>query len=276
MFATLAPPITIATALLVYFGWARSNTQARYMGLDVSLFGYTAQDYMMRSISTLYVPLLVAAAILLVGLALHPRVLRALDHNNVRRALHIVGLTTLGAGILTVATTVIVALVNREWAPLVLPLVLAGGAVTSAYGSWLADRTRDRPNYTAVPSWQRSLRILLISWIVALALFWELSSYAEVVGRGNALELAASVSTLPRATAYSTEPLGVEAPHVREETITVPGTTGAASLRYRTTGLRLLVRSGGRLFFLHDGWRPGRGTVIVLPDNDQIRWQFTR
>src|SRR5438067_1708421 len=34
----LGPPLTIATALMFYFGWARSDAQARYMGLDVSLF----------------------------------------------------------------------------------------------------------------------------------------------------------------------------------------------------------------------------------------------
>ena len=29
------------------------------------------------------------------------------------------------------------------------------------------------------------------------------------------------------------------------------------------------------MFLLHDGWTPQRGTVIVLPDNDQVRWQFS-
>lgn len=273
---TLAPPITIATALLVYFGWARSHSQARYMGLDVSLFGYTTQDYVMRSISTLYVPLLFTAAVGLGGLALHRRVLRALSHTTTRQSIHIVGLTTFGVGLLAVATTVATALVDREWAPLVLPMTLAGGTVTTAYGAWLARAAYDRPDYKTVPAWQRALRILLISGVVTLALFWELSSYAEVVGRGTALELTASVSALPRATAYSTEPLGVEAPNVREERLAVDTTAETDDLRYRTTGLRLLVRSGGRLFFLHDGWSPGHGTVIVLPDNDQISWQFMR
>jgi hypothetical protein len=106
----------------------------------------------------------------------------------------------------------------------------------------------------------------------------------KVVGRGYTLQLARSVPALPRATAFSATPLGIQAPAVREERLRVgPGTSPGASPgaskdapRYRTTGLRLLVRSGGRMFFLHDGWTPWRGTVIVLPDNDQVRWQFSR
>ena len=49
---------------------------------------------------------------------------------------------------------------------------------------------------------------------------------------------------------------------------------GAA--RYRITGLRLLTQSGGRIFLLHDGWTPETGTVVVLPVDDEVRWQFSR
>ena len=42
---TLGPPITIVSGLMFYFGWARTTVQARYMGLDVSLFGFSTQDY---------------------------------------------------------------------------------------------------------------------------------------------------------------------------------------------------------------------------------------
>ena len=45
---------------------------------------------------------------------------------------------------------------------------------------------------------------------------------------------------------------------------------------YRTTGLRLLARSGGRIILLHDGWSPATGTVIVVPDSDELIWQFRR
>jgi hypothetical protein len=38
----------------------------------------------------------------------------------------------------------------------------------------------------------------------------------------------------------------------------------------------LLARSGGKVLLQHDGWSPGTGTVIVLPDGDELGWQFSR
>jgi hypothetical protein len=102
------------------------------------------------------------------------------------------------------------------------------------------------------------------------------SNYAGVVGRGYALELARTVPARPRATVFSATPLGIQAPGVHEQQLTVDPAAGKEAVRYRTTGLRFLVRSGGRMFLVHDGWTPQRGTVIVLPDNDQVRWQFSR
>ena len=59
--------LTLVTAVLFYFGWRRSEAQSRVMGIDVSLFGFTSQDYVLRSITALYLPLLLLAGL---GLAL--------------------------------------------------------------------------------------------------------------------------------------------------------------------------------------------------------------
>jgi hypothetical protein len=274
---TLGPPLTIATALMFYFGWARSNTQARFMGLDVSLFGFSTQDYVLQSISTLYIPLLATAALALGWLALHQRVDRALGRPSSRPALRTAGRAALGFGLLVAAGAVLTATLNRNRAPLVIPIILAAGTAIAAYGGWLAGAAGDpHAPLPAVPPWQRALRVLLVGSVITLALFWEVSKYAGVVGRGYALEIARTIPTLPRATAFSATPLGIEAPGVREERLTSGPDAGKGTLRYRTTGLRFLVRSGGRMFLIHDGWTPQQGTVIVLPDNEQVRWQFSR
>jgi hypothetical protein len=274
---TLGPPLTIVTALMFYFGWMRSDTQARYMGLDVSLFGFSTQDYVLQSISTLYIPLLAAATLALGWLALHQRVDRALARPSSRPALRAAGRALLGAGVLTATSAVLAATLDRNRAPLVVPLILAGGTAVAAYGGWLARAAAD-PGAPPplVPPWQRALRALLVGGVITLALFWEVSNYAGVVGRGYALEIARKVPALPRATAFSATPLGIQAPAVHEERLDAGLGAGGEALRYRTTGLRFLVRSGGRMFLLHDGWTPQRGTVVVLPDNAQVRWQFSR
>lgn len=268
---TLGPPLTIATALMHYFGWARTEEQARRMGLDVTLFGYSPQDYVIRSISTLYVPLLLVGVVVLAWLAVHRRVLRVLDQPGVvHRRVLLVGRTLLVAGVLAGAVAVVVATVDRMRAPLSVPLALAVGTAVAAYGAWLVGAVS--PGAAPAPPWHRALRTLVITGLITLALFWELSEYAGVVGRGHAAQVARSVPDLPRATAYSDTPLGIQAAGVVEEVVAASGD----QTRYRTTGLRLLTRSGGRLFLLHDGWDPRQGTVVVVPDDDEIRWQFSR
>ncbi|HEX2774299.1 MAG TPA: hypothetical protein VHN18_17975 [Micromonosporaceae bacterium] len=273
---TLGPPVTLATALMIYFGWARTQEQARYMGLDGSLFGYTTQDYVMRSISTLFIPLLILAALGLGWLAAHTRIAAALRRPARGRMLRYVGRVMFYVGLAVAALSVLVVTLDRSRAPLVVPLALAGGTAVAAYGQWLAAaagvRRGERPSNAA---WLGALKTLVVGGIIALALFWELSAYAGVVGRGSALQIARSVDSLPRATVLSNAPLNITAQGVREERLPGGGAaTGAA--QYRTTGLRLMVRSGGRIFLLHDEWTPQRGTVIVLSDSAQLTWQFSR
>ena len=273
----LGPPLTIATALMFYFGWARSDAQARYMGLDVSLFGYSTQDYVLRSIKLLYIPLLGTASLALGWLTFHHRIVGALGRPASRPTLRIAGRAALGVGLAAAAGATLGVTLDEALAPLVIPLVLASGTAIATYGAWLASAAAygDAPR-PASPPWQGALRTLLIGIVITLALFWEVSNYAGVVGRGYALQIARSLPALPRATAFSATPLGIQAPGVRQERLNVDAGLSKDTFRYRTTGLRFLVRSGGRMFLLSDGWTPQQGTVIVLPDNDQVRWQFSR
>jgi hypothetical protein len=272
---TLGPPLTIATALMIYFGWARSDTQARAMGLDVSLFGYTTRDYVMNSISTLYLPLLALAGLTLACLAVHLRLDAALRRPEARPALRKAGRIALLAGLGAVAAAVVAATVAGDAVDLAAPLIVAAGTVVAAYGARLRTAATDKPAAAqrgALPVWYRAFRLLLIGAVVTAALFWAVSDYATAVGRGYARQLQDNVRYLPRATVFSSTPLGLEAPGVVEE----PIVEGGKTVHYRTTGLRLLVVSGGRAFLLPNGWRAGSGTVVVLPDNDEIRWQFSR
>jgi hypothetical protein len=274
---TLGPPLTIVTALMFYFGWKRSERQASYMGLDVSLFGFSSRDYVLQSITTLFVPLLTVAALALGWLVLHQRVDRALARPSARPALRTAGRAAVGVGLLAAGAAVVTIILYPKSEPLVVPLVLAAGMATAAYGGWLAGAAADpRAAGPAAPPWQRALFALLVGGVITLALFWEVSSFAGVVGRGKALEIARQVPRLPRATAFSATPLGIDAPGVREERLDPDPGAAQDTPRYRTTGLRFLSISGGRLFLVHDGWTPRRGTVIVLPDTDQVRWQFSR
>ena len=82
---SVVAPTSAVTALLYYFGWTRTTVQATRLGLDESLLGYSTQDYLLRSITSMLAPLVVGLIAILLGLALHA-VLTAWIHRTGGRA----------------------------------------------------------------------------------------------------------------------------------------------------------------------------------------------
>jgi hypothetical protein len=285
--------ITVVTAIMFYFGWRRSDVQARVMGIDVSLFGYSSQDYVLRSLSSLYLPLLVLSGVALGWLRLHQRVVRAVSDPEGMPARHrpAVRAWTLGMAVGAAALAVSCVLfallagltprpigvgwlANRlqdsQWA---VPLVIVVATLTAAYVGWIHRRLQPvRETRPRLPLWQTVLPAVLVGGAVVLSTFWLLEEYASAVGRGYAQQLANTVDRLSRTVVISPRPLGIVAPGVHEERVGAPD---SPAVFYRTTGLRLLARSGGKVLLVHDGWNPTTGTVIVLPDSDDLRWEFS-
>src|SRR5918999_1340773 len=69
-------PIAVGTTLLFYFGWVRSNEQARQFGADISVFEMSADDFTLRSVNVVFLPLLALVVGGLLFLRIHP-ILRA-------------------------------------------------------------------------------------------------------------------------------------------------------------------------------------------------------
>src|SRR3954467_2446299 len=55
--SAVIPATSAVTALLYYYGWTRSSVEARRLGLEDSLLGYSTQDYLLRSMSSMLAPL---------------------------------------------------------------------------------------------------------------------------------------------------------------------------------------------------------------------------
>lgn len=291
---TLGAVTAIVTAVMFYFGWRRSDVQARLMGMDVSLFGYSSQDYVLRSISSLYTPILVIFGLLLAWVWLHrqivARVERYEDDEFPEDRRHELALAAkwgaVGGSVVAVGAVVFSilagradplwpvgpirdALVDDQW---VIPALLIAGALLASYCVWIRRRLAPRRPGPPPELWQRVLPAVLVAGTVLLGTFWVLEEYASEVGRARARQVIEGVATLPRAELTSSVPLGIDAPGVEETPVDVLGDVD----RYRTTGLRLLARASGKIILLHDGWSPTTGSVIVLPDSDDFSWQFSR
>lgn len=261
------PPATVATALLIYFGWARADAQARAMGLSVNLFGYTTRDFVLRSISALYEPVfcMLVAGIgwVVLDRALQRRIGAGRDRTVVLRATRVAQVVAIAFTGVVLAVTLVVSTPGPHG-----PYLMTVGVLLAAW----ATRTHRRASGGHAPAASTEHRLpetVLVLSLVTLLLFWGTSEFAEDRGKQQARRLEEQISDVPRAQVYSPQPLDIGVASVREVRL-----GPAEEPRYRYDGLRLLTASGGRLFFLHDGWKVQEGKVVILPDDGSVRVEY--
>ena len=80
---SIGSPIALATALLFYFGWVRSEEQAQAFGADASVFAMSTNDYLLRSVNILFFPVMLLLLAGLLALRVDRR-LRAGDEEHPR------------------------------------------------------------------------------------------------------------------------------------------------------------------------------------------------
>jgi hypothetical protein len=259
------------TALLVYFGWRRSEAHAARLGIDESLLGMSTQDYVLRSIGSLLGLLLVIGGGGLCSLWIHHKMTRLWDLYRcgaMPRAV-VVGVSW-AAAVLGVATPVVVYALRGLWTESMYvgyPLSLGAGLLLILSGAWL--RSRLTSNQLAGSNLVR----LFLSLVLGVLVFWAASNRAEVLGNQLADEFAAGVRLQVRVTVFSEQRLHLDAAGVTEDVL--QGDNGA--FRYRYRGLRLLEHTGEKYFLVPDTWNQLDGTVIVLIDHDnRLRFEFGR
>ncbi|MEV4399962.1 hypothetical protein [Nonomuraea sp. NPDC049607] len=200
--AEFLPPVTAATALLYYFGWARSEVQAKALGVDTSVLDMTALDYMLRSVSSLYLPLGVVAAVVLGGMHTHRWIVAVMSKERQRPRLRAC------ARLLSLSWLVLpLAALPVEWATrlteLVVPLAIAVGVVLTMYAVRLRALLDARDGVTQTAAPRSTLHTAVVGVLVVLALFWEVSEYAGVVGRGLAADVIGNLHGRLSVTVYS-------------------------------------------------------------------------
>jgi hypothetical protein len=240
--------VTVITGLLVAFGWKRSETHARALGIESNVLGMSTADYLLRSINPVFRLLAVVVVSALVWLWLEPLVTRGKQRWLVWSWL-LFPLPFVGFGYLWPVTSFYT-----------FPLAVGAGVMLSCYAVHLRGRR--------AWDWPK-VRLFAVAAGV-LSLFWAALNYAQVDG----LRLAEEFEPLraPAVAVYSQERMHIAAPGVREE-----GLEGEKSrYRYRYAGLRLLENTGGKYFLVSDEWERGSGVVVVLRDDATTRLEFSR
>jgi hypothetical protein len=269
---SIVAPVTLITALLFFFGWNRTNELYLRFGVDASMLGFSNQDYLIRSVEAIYVPLSALLVVLALTLWGHGTVLYWLRRRHRLRLLRVITPVLIVVGLILfargVAGVLLPSLSRNDF--LITPLCLGMGTALVAYGRYLwrqLQSLRLKDDSMGEPPWLRGMSVSVVLMLIVLSVFWAATNYAQAYGRGRALQFAQQLSSRPGVVIYTKDRLFLVAPGVKEEEL--PRASG--TYHYRYTGLRLLIQSGGRLFLLPTDWNPQNGSVIVLPDNDTLR-----
>jgi hypothetical protein len=273
--SVFGPPLTVATALLVYFGWARSDEEARQLGLEESVLGMSTRDYVLRSIDTLFVPLLVVGCAGIVWLLAHEQISAAVDHRRRLPGLRKTFRWLRFSWLAIPAIGLIAGLVWPAWLELIVPLSMTAGILITSYAAVMCRRidSLTEPDSAGgrLARWHWPLMKLLVGALVALTIFWELSMFAGVVGRGLAHQIVAGLDDRTGVVVYSKEDIQISGPGVTKYRIAEP----SSAYGFRYDGLRLLQRTGDKYYLMPVGWRTVADGVIALPDDGSVRVEFS-
>jgi hypothetical protein len=252
----------VTGALLYYFGWARSAALFGWFGVDVGVLELSFQDYLLRSVLSAFWPAVAVAVVALVALRAHRLLARSRRRVLLGRAL------ALGGGVLVVVGLAAVAgwiTFLTSWP--VVPVGLLAGVVLVVSGTRLAGPAPvpGAPEPEALVSWRLPVAVVLV-----LLAFWSVSGFATYRGVARAHAVAADLSAVPGVRVFSTEELRLSGSGVQTAELAPAG----ATYRWCYSGLRLLIRSGGRHFLLPEDWQRGRDPVIVLAEGNGVRVEY--
>ncbi|MEE1620361.1 hypothetical protein ACQ3I4_07340 [Zafaria sp. Z1313] len=266
--AAVVGNVGVVTALLVYFGWVRSEVQAAELGFDESVLGMTTREYLLRSVRPVLVLLIVAGAAGLMWVGLDHWLSRRLELGD-RRAKRVAVYAVPALAVVLPASAWILRPVWPATAYVAFPLLLATGLLLLLYAFRLYRARSGAPPLSHAAG---NLLRACAAALVGVALFSAAANYATVEGTELARGFGERIAQLPRVVVHSADPLGIDAPGAAVEEL-----PEGAGYRYRYTGLRLLEHTGGRYFLVSDGWTRRYGVIVVLPsDEPGIRYDFVR
>ncbi|MGH3786919.1 MAG: hypothetical protein ACRDRG_10310 [Pseudonocardiaceae bacterium] len=263
--SVVAAPVTVLTALFVYFGFVRTSAFYGYFGVNMHVLKLSVQDYVLSSVGVSFgavARLALAGALLItldqcIAIALARRAVSNREMRTVLRwTLIASGLALITLGLISAVSRTVVAVLD----PLIGSALLALGAiVVLRFGSTLLTDRGGRSGRRAT---------VLTAIALVISGFWVTTIYAQSLGLEAAQHTDALVGKLPLVSVFSTEAIDLPGTDVSASRITFED----QKYRYRYTGLSLLTYSNDRWFVitgrLSDEYR---SSVAILKDSDAIR-----
>jgi hypothetical protein len=261
--SVIGSPLALGSALLFYFGWVRAKTQAEALGYDASVVGYTSYDYILKSITVLFVPMFVLVGCGTIFWSAHERLLVAAGRSPRRRRQVCRLAVVFGWSWPLWLVLCCAGLADPGLRAVAVPAALTLIFACRLYCGVLATRTGG-----AGPG--RSARIGLTVLLV-MTIFWDAERLAVVLGEGYAERVVSRPESLPVVTVYCTQDL-----HLGGPGISASVTAGSSSgFRHRYDGLRLLHHAAGRYTLMNSMEAASDRRVYVLSERPTVRFELS-
>lgn len=259
LLGTIGSLVSLFAAVLFYFGWASTDAETRAFELRDSVFRLSTSDYLLRSVQALFLP-----AWLVVGALLAAVVLRTWLTRNPGRAESLVPRLR-RCWLLPVALFPFYRL-HPALFELAIPLTAIPCLLATAYAHTRSTEPGAAEQRHRLHVWALTLVLCVLS------LFWAVTSYAGIVGRGRAEEATRTVNTpaFPSVVVFSEKDLMIRGDGVCDQRVSAKGSAYA----YRYSGLRLFYVSGDRIFLVGRNWRPEQGTLWTVRESEAVRVEY--
>jgi hypothetical protein len=278
-------PTTIVTSVCYFFGYIWTRKYLSYFGIDSNAIGYTSSDYVLKSVSVLYAPILV----LIVGSAAawwgvaHIRSLAEQERGT--RPIRVAGWTAIVVGAALTMRGVVGVIgpgLELVHGTLLTPLALCTGPVALIVGFWLKSLSRSRTQPAQFTN-ARLVSVVAAGSVIVMAMFWLTNIFATAYGESEAKSTAAQLwSKETGVTLYTGDRLGappnlvVEAPLSRSDSSEAAQPAGASSDTFRYLCLRALVVRGDRWVLVPARWTPEYGYAVIVDANASNRISVLR
>ncbi|MEV4539800.1 hypothetical protein AB0J82_39110 [Asanoa sp. NPDC049518] len=254
-------------AVLYFYGFARTQSLYRYLGVDMTLLSMSPPDLMLRSLNALVIPAVLLAIATIAG-----RLVMAASSVATGKFRHtadaalavcgVAGLTLALAGrwLSSPETRLI-----PVWTVVGITMVL--GTITG----WLF-RVAEKGSQdiqlddraSRAQSLHDRLRSTARTTLVATAVFVLLTvgAFAELNGQQDADALQRGLKDAPKITLYADKDLAIP--------VKPGGSASADRYGFAYENLRLIIRANGRYFLVTPAWTRGQ-PVFVVNDDEHVR-----
>jgi hypothetical protein len=250
----------ILSALLFYLGWCRTATSFSAFGLPNDAVNYSNQQYLLRSVNTLFAPLTsVLLLVLMIEVLranrkkLHPRLLR-LGH---------VAVSPIACILIVSGVSLNGPLISSKVGASLSPSLLLAGLVVLAV-ALRAGALPSAPLVNRGPvKWAGGSLLVLLT-------FWTLGNYGAHEGRLAANATMSNTDSLPSVTLISDSPIGIDDPDV-----TTINSIGISSPKYRYIGLKALAVGPDAFFLIPARWVPGKSHIFRIRRDANVTMEFS-